>query len=143
MDASKKDWVSPKIEIRETEGRGKGTFALEKISAGEPAVIFGGEYTDAQGAKEAWAHGKLTMQWDHDLFSVEERGDDMGYFINHSCEPNTWMNDAFTITAKRDIAAGEELTADYAQWEADENHVSPWECACGSRLCRKKITGRD
>ena len=28
------------------------------------------------------------MQWDENLFSVENRGEDKGYFINHSCEPN-------------------------------------------------------
>jgi SET domain-containing protein len=33
---------------------------------------------------------------------------------NHSCDPNLWHADVVTITARRDIAAGEELTIDYA-----------------------------
>lgn len=118
-------------------------FARGSIVAGEPLVVFGGEYTDAMGAKRAQTSGKLVMQWDDDLFSIEGRGDDQGYFINHSCDPNAWMEDACTIVAMRGIANGEEITADYALWEADENHVSPWSCQCGSTLCRKKITGRD
>ena len=41
------------------------------------------------------------------------------------------------------IKSGEEITADYALWEADENYISKWECSCGSIDCRKKITGKD
>lgn len=143
MDTPKKDWISPRVGIKETGADGKGMFALEKIFAGDTVVIFGGEYTDARGAVEMKKSGKIVMQWDDDLFSIEERGDDLGYFINHSCEPNTWMKDAFTITAMKDIAAGEEVTADYALWEADEDHTPAWECRCGSPRCRRKITGTD
>ena len=138
-----KDYINPKIEIRETMDKGKGIFAIEKIISGEPLIIFGGEYTDAERAKNARANGKLVMQWDDNLFSVEDRGDDSGYFINHSCNPNAWMKGAFIIIAKRDIKIGEEITADYALWEADENYISKWECKCGSTVCRKRVTGKD
>lgn len=138
-----KDWVSSKIEIRKTAGKGKGAFAVGEIKAGEPLIIFGGEYTDSEGAKGARLAGKLVMQWDDNLFSVEDRGDDLGYFINHSCDPNAWMKDVFTIVAKRNIKIGEEITADYALWEADENYISKWECKCDSPICRKKVTGKD
>ena len=57
------------------------------------------------------------MQRDTDLFSIEDRGDDDGYFVNHSCNGNLWMTDAFTLTARRDINKDEEITADYALWE--------------------------
>lgn len=53
------------------------------------------------------------------------------------------MEGAFTIVAKRDVEAGEELTIDYALWEADENYISSWECNCGSSRCRKRVTGND
>lgn len=82
------------------------------------------------------------MQWDNDLFSVEDRGDDQGYFINHSCDSNLWMQGTFTLIAKRDITPNEEITADYALWEA-WGYVSSWDCNCGSLLCRKKVTGKD
>ncbi|MBI5356695.1 hypothetical protein HZB78_03710 [Candidatus Collierbacteria bacterium] len=64
MITPSKDWISPKIEIRKTSGKGKGMFALEKITSGEPLITFGGEYTDAKGAEKARAGGKLIMQWD-------------------------------------------------------------------------------
>lgn len=40
----------------------------------------------------------------------------------------------------RDIAAGEELTIDYAMIEDDETEL---ECRCGQVFCRGTITGRD
>ena len=82
------------------------------------------------------------MHLDNNLYSIEERGDDVTYFINHSCEPNVWMENAYTLAAKRDINKGEELTIDYAIFEGD-NYKSKWECKCGSKLCRKMITGSD
>ena len=57
------------------------------------------------------------MQRDEDLFSIEDRGNDTGYFVNHSCDANGWMQDAFTLVSKRDINKDEEITADYVIWE--------------------------
>lgn len=53
MTIPTKDWISPKIKIREAAEKGKGMFAIEKIISGEPLIIFGGEYTDAERAKKA------------------------------------------------------------------------------------------
>lgn len=139
----KKDWISSKIEIKETVNKNKGMFAVEPIKMGERVLVWGGDYVNHIEAEEAKKSGKLVMQWDEDLFSVENRGDDVGYFINHSCDSNTWMADTFTLVAKRDIKVGEELTIDYALIEVDENYISKWECKCGSSFCRKKVTGQD
>ncbi len=87
--------------------------------------------------------GKLVMQFDEGVFSVEDRGVSDSYFVNHSCEPNLWMKDAFTLQERRDIETGEELTADCAMWETNEDYVSKWICNCGSINCRHKITGKD
>lgn len=118
-------------------------FAVEKIVSGESVLVWGGEYVDREVAEKAKSEGKLVMQWDEDLYSIEDRGDDQGYFLNHSCDPNVWMNDTYTLTARHDINVGEEVTADYAMWEADENKVSTWECQCGARDCRGRVTGQD
>lgn len=136
-------WVNPKVGIQESSLSGKGMFALEPLTSGELILMFGGEFITGAQAKEEAAKGKLVMQWDDDLWSAEDRGDDPTYFLNHSCDPNTWMKDAWTVVAKRDIAANEEITADYVVWEADENYVASWECVCGSPSCRKRITGKD
>lgn len=143
MKTIKEDWLSPKAEIREVENKGKGVFAIQMIQVGEPVIIYGGEYTDKKGAEKEKSSGKLIMQWDEDLYSVEDRGTGKGYYINHSCEPNTWMNDAHTIAALKNIEKGEEITIDYAVLNNGDNYLSKWECKCGSPNCRKKITGKD
>jgi len=139
----KQDWINTKVNMRNSLVEGKGMFASSDIEQGEKIVTFGGNYTDANGIEEARKNGKLIMQWDDDLYSYEDRADGDGYFINHSCDPNMWMVDAYTLVAKRDIKSGEELTADYALWEADENFFSAWKCKCGSPLCRGRVTGKD
>lgn len=118
-------------------------ITAEAIREGERVAVFGGVYTNAAGAERALAKRKIVMQWDEDLFSVESRGDDPTYFINHSCLPNLWMVDAFTLVARGQIAAGEELVADYVLWEADERFVARWSCRCGASICRKTVTGAD
>lgn len=137
------NWLSPKIEIRETAAKGKGMFAREAIAAGETVILWGGEFVDGEGARRAQAAGKRTMQWDDDLFTVDHGRNDPAYMINHACDGNVWMEDAFTLTARRPVAVGEELTVDYALFVDDEAYVSKWECRCGAPACRRRITGHD
>jgi hypothetical protein len=137
-------WIDPRITLRTSPLGGCGLFASEPIRAGETVLIWGGaSYTDAGGAQEAVRAGKAVMQWDREVYSVEADDDDPVFKINHGCDPNVWMRDAFTLVARRDIAAGEEVLADYALWETSSTYVSSWACHCGSALCRGRITGRD
>lgn len=139
----KRDWINSKAEIRNTSIAGKGLFAIDPISAGEEVMKWGGNYVNSEEAEKAKLQGMLVMQFDEDLFSIENRGESDAYFLNHSCSPNLWMKDAFTLQAMRNIEKDEELTADYAMWEANEDYVSKWECKCGATDCRHKITGKD
>jgi hypothetical protein len=80
--------------------------------------------------------------------------DDPGpdHFLNHSCDPNTWMTDEVTLVARRDIGQDEEVTADYAMWEAEDwrhpelqrryrGHFSPFINERIARLDRSRIRG--
>ena len=62
-------------------------------------------------------------------------------FGNHSCDPALWHTDAFTLTARRGIGTGDEVTVDYATQTADPDFTM--ECRCGSALCRGTATGDD
>ncbi len=139
----KQDWKSPKVDIKDSLIGGRGIFANSNIKRGEKIIVWGGNYTDAAGAESMRNNGKLVMQWDDDLYSYEDRADDDGYFVNHSCDPNLWMANAHTLVANKDIKSGEELTVDYTMFEADENYLSKWECKCGLPLCRGRVTGKD
>lgn len=143
MQIPKKSFLNSKLEVRETKNKGKGIFTKEPLVVDELILQWGGDYVNAATARSAMRTGSLVMQWDKDLFSVETRGEDPTYNINHSCDPNAWMQDAFTLVASRPIATGEEITADYALWESDESYVSAWVCACGTLYCRTRVRGDD
>ncbi|WP_432987337.1 SET domain-containing protein-lysine N-methyltransferase [Dactylosporangium sp. CA-233914] len=44
---------------------------------------------------------------------------------NHGCDPSLWWSGPYTLVARRDIAAGEELTNDYATSTADPGFRMP------------------
>lgn len=137
------NWITPKAVIKPAKTHGTGLFAVEPIQQGETVIIWGGHnYTNKKGAEKAFNAGKQTMQWDDDVFSFETGSDD-AYSINHSCDSNLWMDGAFTLIARKAIEINDELTADYALWESNEDYVSKWTCACGNACCRKRVTGMD
>lgn len=57
--------------------------------------------------------------------------------LNHSCEPSCGLQRRFSIYARRNIKAGEEITIDYSTVEANPYWVL--HCECGSKRCRRKI----
>jgi SET domain len=63
------------------------------------------------------------------------------HYGNHSCDPNLWWGDAYTLVARRPIAAGEEVTNDHATSTGIASFAM--DCACGPSLCRGVITGED
>ncbi|MBL7257719.1 SET domain-containing protein-lysine N-methyltransferase [Actinoplanes sp. LDG1-01] len=60
---------------------------------------------------------------------------------NHGCDPNLWWGPPYTLVARREIAAGEELTNDYAT----STGVREFEmsCRCEAAGCRGVVTGED
>jgi SET domain-containing protein len=61
--------------------------------------------------------------------------------VNHSCDPNAWEQyegGASYLVARRDIAAGEEITCDYNINIADG---TSWPCRCGAARCRGEVAG--
>ena len=138
-------WMTPKAEVRETDvdKKGKGLYAREDIAEGEKIVVWKGTLVKKEEAAIAAKDGKVVMRWEENVYSIEENVRDISYTINHACDPNMWMLDGYTLVARRAIAAGEELTADYALWEANDDYVSEWDCSCGADVCRHKFRGSD
>lgn len=60
--------------------------------------------------------------------------------INHSCDPNAWI-EGLDLVARRKIKAGEEITIDYATFYNER--MDDFTCHCGTRRCRKIIRGTD
>lgn len=136
-----RSWIDPRIVVGESSIEGLGLFAREPIAAGEIVARIGGAAVDTIELLRRMAEGPVSSAAvDDDLHVIQETDDPLRYG-NHSCDPNTWLTDAVTIAARRPIAAGDEITSDYATMTGVESWTMV--CACGSAKCRGTITGRD
>jgi uncharacterized protein len=137
-------YISPKAAVRESAIHGLGLFAVEPIGAGEVVCVKGGYVFGRERLREmAGWYGSAEIQVAEDLFigPVEESERESSMiFSNHSCEPNIGVRGQIVFVAMRDIAAGEELTHDWATTDDDDYEM---ECRCGSLNCRRAITGQD
>ncbi len=75
---------------------------------------------------------EIFVSWDHDPEHWKP--------INHSCDPNAWL-DGLNLVARRRIAAGSQITIDYATFYNEE--MSEFLCSCGTAKCRRIIRGTD
>jgi hypothetical protein len=140
-------WYDPRVEIRPFSIQGGGMFARAPFQPGETVAIVGG--TPMTGAEFA-AYLATVERWnahqiDEELHLVDlvQTPDVVAGSLNHSCDSNLWMGDEVTIIARRAIAAGEELTLDYALTTTQINWALDRPCQCGSPLCRGSVTGND
>jgi uncharacterized protein len=136
--------LSPKVEVRTSRIEGRGLFAREAIRRGEIVCVKGGYVFDRPRlAALAPEMGPAEIQIAEDLFigpvRAEEREGGM-IFSNHSCEPNIGVQGQIVFVAMRDVAAGEELTHDWATTD-DDRYEMP--CRCGAAACRGVVTGQD
>jgi uncharacterized protein len=137
-------YISPKAVVRESEIQGRGLFAREPISKHEIVCVKGGHIFNRQTLREVQQTlGPAEIQIGDDLFiGPLDAGNREGsmIFSNHSCDPNIGVKGQIVFVAMRDIAAGEELTHDWAMTDDDDYSM---DCNCGSSTCRKVITGKD
>ena len=135
-----RSWLDPRVEVGVSSIEGKGLFARAPIEAGEAVIVLGGRVlTDEEFASLRLV--KYSAATIGENLNILLDDDSPVTFGNHSCDSNLWMQDEVTVVARRPIAAGEELTVDYALHSADK----PWHmaCRCGSPVCRQLITSDD
>ncbi len=123
---------STKTEVRESPIHGKGLFAKQAIAAGEIVGVKGGHVlTRRQWAALEPELGSAEIQITEDLFIAPVRQKDRDgcmLYTNHSCEPNIAIRGQIVFVAMRDIAAGEELTHDWATTDDLDYEMA---CRCG------------
>lgn len=136
-------WVDPRTECRWSLIEGRGMFAVQPIGANSVVAVWGGVILSEADLRSGRARAQSVINIDDDVYlgSLITMPPQADEFMNHSCEPNVWLRDAITLMTMRPIAAGEELTLDYAMFEADPN----WSmnCRCATASCRGIITGHD
>jgi hypothetical protein len=137
-------YVNPKVECRHSEGKGKGLFAIEKISKDEIVSISGGVIIESKDwAKFRETNGDYAYFIDEKFLiaplNPEDPSDD--WRMNHCCEANCGLNGQIIFVAMRDIEVGEELFFDYAMTETDPDYSL--DLHCDKSTCRKHVTGND
>ena len=115
---------------------GRGLFAGCAIPKRAKIGEFEGEIVPIAQARRRAARLKIVAIVELDRKAIDARGMRSGFrFINHSCEPNTFMRrtkDRAEFYALRDIRKGEELTVDYEE----SHHEGRLRCRCGAARCR-------
>jgi uncharacterized protein len=141
-------WLHEAVGVRPSPIEGRGLFAAQNLCAGTVVARLGGRLVSDRELE------RLIVDVDRDpgrryvdSIAVEDgtnlliRPGQPIHFGNHSCDPNLWHVGPFTLAARRDISAGEELTIDYATQTA--NPRVRLDCRCGSSRCRGTVTGED
>lgn len=134
-----------KLYVSDSSISGKGLFASEHISSGDIIFTFGGVLARLEDRYSGKYLASSFAGISENILICEaaDSQKDFSDYINHSCNPNIGMDDCLTVVAIDDINSGDELTCDYAFWEADKNWRLKSICNCGSSNCRKAITGMD
>jgi hypothetical protein len=128
------------VEVQRSPIEGLGVFAARPFRVGERIrrVNVVREITPESPIREdlgervdhcSYPDGKVV------LFGFPDR------HLNHSCDPNAWElyeGDSSWLVARREIAAGEEITCDY---NINIAEGTAWPCRCGAARCRGEVVG--
>ncbi|OGZ96373.1 MAG: hypothetical protein A2847_00995 [Candidatus Sungbacteria bacterium RIFCSPHIGHO2_01_FULL_50_25] len=141
-------WVSPKLKSGKSVIHGDGVFADQKIAEGEKVMEFGGELVSREHAFSGNYRSRSIWMVEKDLFSALPKADtqiSLDENLNHSCDANTWLEDEVTLTARREIEPGEEITLDQGTWNFEDSAYTDnkEQCSCGAVTCRHILTEND
>jgi uncharacterized protein len=141
-----RSWITPKaVKGGASAIEGQGVHAVEAIAAGEVVAVKGGHVVDGatvSGLPEAIRDSAFQIAAGCFLAALtEEEHDGVMMRVNHSCEPNVGMGGNVLLVSMRGIAAGEELTIDYALFLADPGFAM--DCQCRAAACRSVVRGTD
>ena len=138
-------YLSAKTEVRASKIQGRGLFAREPIAAGEIVAVKGGSILDRSALAVVGREiSSADIQIEDGLYVAPRTAAEVEasmLHLNHSCDPNVGVRGQITFVAMREVPAGSELTIDYAMIDGEPSERM--ECSCGSRECRKVITGND
>lgn len=143
-----RSWVSPKLASGKSRIHGEGVLAKDAIRKGETLMEFGGETISREAAASGDYRVRSVWPVGLDRFVALRESDpvpSLDEHLNHSCDANAWLDDEVTLSARRDIAAGEEITLDQGTWNFDDVYIEEEEprCSCGASDCRGVLTHDD
>lgn len=135
--------------IRATENGGYATIARAAIAEGECIQRY------EQQPHRLVTRNHVDQLWDErmrgwfdryawpltdDVWVMWSENPDSWKPINHSCDPNAWL-EGLDLVARRPIGVGDEITMDYATLYNER--MPDFSCTCGADNCRGTIRGSD
>jgi SET domain-containing protein len=131
--------LAPGLSVKKSSINGKGCFATLHFARRKKIADYAGERISDREANRRAHRRVLRICAIDSRWSLDgSRGGNGTHYINHSCEPNSFMKILYghiQFYALRDISPGEEITVDY------ENtlHSDKKRCYCGAKTCRGTI----
>ena len=125
------------VKVAKSKIAGKGAYALQRIPARKKIGDLGGVIITMKEAMKLIKNLKVInlVELDNDLaLNASAKPNDMR-FINHSCDPNTYlrvMKNRVEFYALKKIKKGQELSCDYGE----THHEGTLPCRCGAKNCR-------
>jgi uncharacterized protein len=125
------------VQVKPSKIEGKGAFALEAIPARKKIGELRGEVISKRKARKLAEQQKriaIVELDDHWALNATDTEAPLKY-INHSCQPNTYMRviaKRVEFYALRAIAVKEELTCNYGE----THHDGKLQCNCGAKGCK-------
>ncbi len=126
-----------------------GMFATRDIAEGEPILIFEEQphhLVTLRHVEEHWGEPHRTW-FDRYAWPLTEEvwvtwspDSEEWKPVNHSCDPTGWLT-GLDVVARRDLAAGDEITLEYATFY--DERMPAFECSCGAATCRGIVRGDD
>jgi hypothetical protein len=126
------------VEVRVSGIDGKGVFGLVPFRRGQRVGDMWGEViSTTEGMRRAKLRKRIAIVEIDEALAVDARRSASPFrYINHSCQPNSYMrigNGWIRFYARRNIHSGEELTCDYGETQ----HEGKLPCLCGAPNCRR------
>ena len=125
------------LTVKKSTIDGKGTFAMQPITARKKIGDLGGEIISARKISQLIKQVKriaLVELGNGKALNASVNSNELRY-VNHSCMPNTYMRvckDRVEFYCLRTIKKGEELTCNYGA----THHDGKLKCRCGAKNCK-------
>ena len=124
------------LEFKPSPIHGLGAYAVASIRAGTLLIEYVGEkISKAESDRRCEAGNTFIFELDEEWDIDGAVGWNPARYLNHSCAPNCdaeLIEGQIWITARRDIAPGEELTFNYG-YDREDFREHP--CRCGAPGC--------
>ena len=134
----KRDWrgIYGSLVVGRSSIVGKGLFSGTRIAKRAKIGEFEGEVIGLRESRWRAKGRRIVAIVELERHALDATQSPRGFrFINHSCDPNTFIRctpQRAEFYARRAIAKGEELTADYGE----SHHNGKLPCRCGAAKCR-------